>query len=61
MSDSNLIYSKTIENLKLTYNSKNNEERLQAEETLKLLEKEIFLNFNLILRNLSVDPQIDGT
>ncbi len=60
MSDPSIIYEETLKNLKSTYTCKNNEERLQAEKKLALLEKEIFRNFNMFLRNLSIDKNVDG-
>ena len=60
MSDPNLIYTETLRNLKLTYTSTKNEERQLAEKNLIELEKNIFMNFNMILRNLSLDPNVDG-
>lgn len=60
MSDPNVIYIETLKNLKLTYTTKSNEERVQAEKNLVQLEKEIFKNFNMILRNLSLDENVDG-
>ena len=60
MSDPNVIYGETLKNLKLTYTSKSNQERAQAEKNLIQMEKEIFRNFNMILRNLSLDENVDG-
>lgn len=60
MSDPNVIYGETLKNLKLTYTSKSSQERLQAEKNLVEIEKEIFRNFNMILRNLSLDQNVDG-
>jgi len=60
MSDPNVVYAETLQKLKLTYSSKSNEERVQAEKHLELMEKEIFRNFNMILRNLSSDQNVDG-
>ncbi len=60
MSDPNVIYGETLKNLKLTYTSKSNQDRLQAEKYLVEMEKEIFRNFNMILRNLSLDQNVNG-
>jgi hypothetical protein len=60
MSDPNVIYAETLKNLKLTYTSNSNQERSQAEKNLVEMEKEIFKNFNMILRNLSLDQNVDG-
>jgi len=60
MSDPNVIYAETLKNLKLTYSSNSNQERSQAEKNLVEMEKEIFKNFNMILRNLSLDQNVDG-
>lgn len=60
MAEAMMIYSETLRNLKITYTTTNNEERKQAEKTLKGLEKDIFINFHFILSNLSVDPNLDS-
>ena len=60
MSDPNVIYAETLKNLKLTYSSNSNQERSQAEKNLVEMEKEIFKNFNMILRNLCLDQNVDG-
>jgi len=60
MSDQNIIYAETLKNLKITYTAKSNEERLKAEKNLIQMEKDLFKNFNIILRNLSLDQNIDG-